>query len=122
MGSRKSHDDILSNNIWSTISALHLSRYKKLQLVKINFNLWRLREHWSFLTVAEFPDKIFDDFEMHLFKDHSLGANILGTKESVQKLKSSDLKDFAKTHFVKNNLVISYVGDLDIEKLKKSFH
>ena len=65
-------------------------------------------------------DKIFDDFEMHLFKDHSLGANILGTKESVQKLKSIDLKDFAKTHFVKKNLVISYVGDLEIEKLKKS--
>ena len=28
-------------------------------------------------------DKIFDDFEAHLFKNHPLGTNILGTKESV---------------------------------------
>ena len=28
-------------------------------------------------------DKIFDDFEALLFQNHSLGTNILGTKESV---------------------------------------
>ena len=67
-------------------------------------------------------DKIFDDFEMHLFKNHPLGNNILGTKNSVKKLKSSDLKEFLKNHFVKENLVISYVGDLDKEKLTKSLN
>ncbi len=65
-------------------------------------------------------DKIFDDFEMYMFKDHPLGANILGTRESVSNITSSDLKDFLRAHFVKNNLVISYVGEESLEKLKKS--
>ena len=36
-------------------------------------------------------DKIFDDFEAELFKNHSLGNNILGTKESVESFTRADL-------------------------------
>jgi predicted Zn-dependent peptidase len=63
-------------------------------------------------------DKIYDDFESLLFKNHALGNNILGTKESVSSFTQKDLIDFTSKHFFAENIVISYVGDFPIERLK----
>lgn len=62
-------------------------------------------------------DKIFDDFEEHLFKNHRLGANILGTKESVSEFKQKDLLNYVERFFFAENMVISFVGDVPIQKL-----
>jgi predicted Zn-dependent peptidase len=64
-------------------------------------------------------DKIFDDFEFYLFKNHPLGANILGTKESVSGFSRKDLMHYTERFFFAENIVISYVGDVSIEKLTK---
>lgn len=64
-------------------------------------------------------DKIFDDFEALMFQDHSLGYNILGTKESVSSFTKKDLEDFMKKHYVSENTVISYVGNASIDRLTK---
>lgn len=63
-------------------------------------------------------DKIFDDFEAVLFKDHSLGNNILGTKESVEGFKHADLKNYVETYFTADNLVVSFVGNVTYKRLE----
>jgi predicted Zn-dependent peptidase len=63
-------------------------------------------------------EQIFDDFEDLLFKDHSLGHNILGTTESVKKMTREKILDFLKTHFSTENIVFSYVGPESLEKVK----
>jgi len=62
-------------------------------------------------------DKIFDDFEAHLYKNHPLGNNILGTKKSVKSFKRSDLQQYVSAHFTADNLVVSYVGSYSKVKL-----
>lgn len=64
-------------------------------------------------------EKIFDDFEAHLFKGSHLGANILGTKESVQSFTQEDLFSYVARFFTSDKMVISYVGDLSLIKIKK---
>ena len=63
-------------------------------------------------------DKIFDDFEAALFKNHPLGNNILGTKESVESFKHSDLKKYVETYFTADNLVVSFVGNVTYKRLE----
>jgi predicted Zn-dependent peptidase len=63
-------------------------------------------------------DKIFDDFEEHLFKNHVLGNNILGTKESINSFTQEDLLHYVKRFFYPENMVISFVGDISLNKLK----
>lgn len=62
-------------------------------------------------------DKIYDDFEALLFKNHPLGTNILGTKESVASFTREDLLNYIKRFFFAENIVISFVGDLPLEKI-----
>lgn len=62
-------------------------------------------------------DKIFDDFEALLFKNHPLGANILGTKESVSGFKRKDLLNYVDRFFFAENIVVSFVGDIPLNRL-----
>jgi predicted Zn-dependent peptidase len=64
-------------------------------------------------------DKIFDDFEEHLFKGHALGNNILGTKERVQGFTRNDLQAYVKRFFTTENMVISFVGEIGRNRLEK---
>ena len=64
-------------------------------------------------------DKIFDDFEAELFKNHSLGNNILGTKDSVESFTRADLENFVGSYFTADNLVISFVGNVSYSRLEK---
>jgi predicted Zn-dependent peptidase len=64
-------------------------------------------------------DKIFDDFEAELFKNHSLGNNILGTKESVESFTRADLENFVSSYFTADNLVIAFVGNVSYSRLEK---
>lgn len=63
-------------------------------------------------------DKIFDDFDDALFKDHPLGFNILGTKESVSGFTRQDLISYVDDYFTADNLVVSFVGNMPLAKLK----
>ncbi|MDD2984191.1 MAG: pitrilysin family protein [Crocinitomicaceae bacterium] len=62
-------------------------------------------------------DRIFDDFESLIFKNHSLGTNILGTKDSVTAFGKDDLLAYTKRFFFAENMVVSFVGDVPIQKL-----
>jgi predicted Zn-dependent peptidase len=62
-------------------------------------------------------DRIFDDFESLIFRNHPLGSNILGTKDSVGGFGKEDLLAYTKRFFFAENIVVSFVGDVPIQKL-----
>lgn len=70
-------------------------------------------------------DKIFDDFEAHLFAGSALGNNILGTIDSVQSFNRKDLLEYVDRLFSPANMVISFVGDIPskrvLNRLNKDF-
>lgn len=53
---------------------------------------------------------IYDDFENIIFKDHPLGHNILGTKESVHQFTSEDAKRFTHKFYRPENAVFFIEG------------
>lgn len=63
-------------------------------------------------------EKIFDDFEAALFRNHPLGNNILGTKDSVEQFSRADLSRFVDKYFTADNLVISFVGNVSYSRLE----
>jgi predicted Zn-dependent peptidase len=63
-------------------------------------------------------ERIFDEFEEHVFRGHSIGRNTLGTKESLQRFSSKELKSFMERLFTVDNMVISFVGDIPLDEVK----
>lgn len=57
-------------------------------------------------------DKIFDDFESHIFDGSPLGNNILGTIDSVKAFEREDLLKYVDRLFHPSNMVLSFVGDI----------
>lgn len=68
----------------------------------------------SYLDLPE--EAIQDDFEEIIFKNHSLGANILGTKKTVENIHHIDLLKFTEKHYRAEDIVLGVYGDID-EKL-----
>lgn len=64
-------------------------------------------------------DAIQDDFDELLFPDHSLGVNILGTQETVNSFKQSDLNTFIARNMDTSRIVISSIGKHSHEKVFK---
>jgi len=62
-------------------------------------------------------EQIFDDFDQLLFPNHPLGNNILGTKAKVKKYTQSDVLSFVKKHYRAGEMVISSIGNLDMDIL-----
>lgn len=60
---------------------------------------------------------IFDDFEDLVFAGHPLGKNILGTKQSVKKMKRQGILDFIARNYTLDNIVLSSVGRISTAKL-----
>ena len=53
------------------------------------------------------------------FKGHALGNNILGVKEGLANLNKTDLEGFVKDYFSKENLVVSFVGDISLKVIDR---
>ena len=64
-------------------------------------------------------DKLFDDFEAYMFPKHSLGSNILGTKESVKSFTRDKLISYVERFFQPKNMVISFVGNCSQARLQR---
>ncbi|TNF50090.1 MAG: insulinase family protein [Bacteroidetes bacterium] len=63
-------------------------------------------------------DNLIEDFEALLFKDHPLGENILGSKKSVKSFTRKQILNFVHRLFVPERMVISVVGNFEVEALK----
>jgi predicted Zn-dependent peptidase len=63
-------------------------------------------------------ERIYDEFEAHIFKGNSLGYNTLGTKESVSGFTRDDILNYVDRYFKPGNMVISFVGGIPIDELR----
>ena len=99
--------DLLSDiSINSTFPEKEIEKEKEVILDEIN----------SYLDSPS--DKILDDFDAKLFENHPLGQNILGTKESVSSFTQQDLQQYIQQYFTADNLVVSFVGNVPLARLK----
>jgi predicted Zn-dependent peptidase len=64
-------------------------------------------------------ESIYDDFYCHLFGQHPLGYNILGTKESVTNLNRTNILDFIEKNYSQGNIVFSIVGGITPSQAEK---
>lgn len=64
-------------------------------------------------------EEIFDEYESLLFDGHPIARNILGTPESVKKIKRNNILKFIKNNYHTDQIVISSVGKIDFKKLIK---
>ena len=64
-------------------------------------------------------EQIYDDFEELIFKNHSLGKNILGTVESVNKIDRKKILNFINKNYRTDQIVFSIVGDFPFNKIEK---
>ncbi len=64
-------------------------------------------------------DAIQDDFDDLIFKDHSLGRNILGTQKSIRSFKRDDFKEFISKNIDTDKIIFSSVGNVSFERVKK---
>ena len=62
---------------------------------------------------------IYDEFENILFKDSSLGHNILGTAEQVRSFTTEDALRFTRKPYRPDNAIFFAYGDIDFKKLVK---
>lgn len=62
---------------------------------------------------------INDLWEMHLYGDHPLGWEIIGTKDNIKRFKRSDFIKYLKRGYVAGNVVIGVAGKMDPVKIKK---
>ena len=60
---------------------------------------------------------IYDEFENLLFAGHPLGHNILGTPHRLRTYTGTDLRAFARRHYLPQNAVFFAYGDLDFRRL-----
>jgi predicted Zn-dependent peptidase len=64
------------------------------------------------------PDEaIQDDFEELLFKDHSIGRNILGSAETVSKLSKADIDQFIGANYNTSQMVFAVFGNYEFTKM-----
>ena len=62
---------------------------------------------------------IYDEFENILFKDSSLGHNILGTAEQVRSFTTEDALRFTRKLYRPDNAIFFAYGDIDFKKVVK---
>jgi processing peptidase subunit beta len=60
-------------------------------------------------------DRVFENFTSTAFKDQSIGRPILGTKETVNSFKQSDLVSFFSTHYAPENMIVVASGNIKSE-------
>lgn len=62
---------------------------------------------------------INDLWEMHLYGDHPLGWEIIGTKDNIKGFKRSDFIKYLERGYVAGNVVVGVAGKMDPVKMKK---
>lgn len=58
---------------------------------------------------------IFDEFEEMLFRNHSLGRNILGNADRLRTYTTADALRFTKRYYVPNNVTMFILGQVDFD-------
>ncbi|MFW6224887.1 MAG: M16 family metallopeptidase, partial [Bacteroidota bacterium] len=64
-------------------------------------------------------DLIFDDFEEVVFKNNSLGRNILGTRKQLNRFSKEHIRFFLQNNYHTDQIVVASVGNIKFERLIK---
>lgn len=77
--------------------------------------------HEEITMIRESPsDHIGDLLASALYPEHPLGQSISGTPESIGKITRSSLKNFAKEHHFRSDIVIATAGPMSPEEILKT--
>lgn len=77
--------------------------------------LAEIKNFWD--TPTSFSRQLINE---QIYKGHPYSKNILGTKDSVEKITKKDLIEFHKKYFSPDGAVLSLVGDFNEPELKKA--
>lgn len=64
-------------------------------------------------------DAIQDEFDEIVFKDHSLGMNILGNEKTISNFGKEDFRKFLNENIDTGKVIISSVGNYPLSKIKR---
>lgn len=64
-------------------------------------------------------DSLQDDFDEIIFRNHSLGRNILGTEKTVSSFRKEHFKKFIAKHIDTSKIILSSVGGFSLNKIVK---
>ena len=66
------------------------------------------------------PDELsYDLLVENIYKDSSLGMNIIGTEETLENINKKELLEYFNTYYVPNNSVIAISGSFDFDEIVK---
>ena len=65
-------------------------------------------------------ESIFDDFEDYIFRGDPLGRNILGTPESVDKLRRDDILELQSRTYTADRIKLAVVGPFGSERVERT--
>lgn len=64
-------------------------------------------------------EEIYDVFEEHIFKNHPLGRNILGTSALVKGFRRDDVLTFFNENYSTDTMVLATIGDISFKEFEK---
>lgn len=64
-------------------------------------------------------DSLQDEFESVVFRNHAMGMNILGRKETVSSFQRKDFKNFISQHINTHRIVFSVVGNISLSRVEE---
>lgn len=64
-------------------------------------------------------DSLQDEFDSLMYKNHPMGMNILGRRETVSSFMRKDFLSFFKDHIDTGRIVFSCVGNIPVDKIEK---
>ena len=64
-------------------------------------------------------DLVYDLLLENIYKDHSLGMNILGDRNTLKNFKRENILDYYNKYYVPNNSIISICGNFKFEEIVK---
>jgi predicted Zn-dependent peptidase len=64
-------------------------------------------------------DSLQDEFDSLMYKNHPMGMNILGRRETVSSFMRKDFLSFFKDHVDTGRIVFSCVGNIPVDKIEK---
>lgn len=62
-------------------------------------------------------DLVYEQLQLEIWKNNSLGRAILGTKESIARFTHNDFLNYMEEHYTPENTVISVAGNVSVEKV-----
>lgn len=65
-------------------------------------------------------DRIYDEFEDMVFEGSSLGHNILGSRATLKKLHSDDIRSFIERTYTTDQMVFSLIGNVSLKAFEQA--